>query len=111
MRLQRIGLIAFLTVLATVVIDNVQFIPNPKSQILNSQVLAQTVDERKAQADRLHIQGAQMFFTSQMEAAIQSWQQALIIYQEIKDRSGEADSLFNLGLAYKALVVCQVGFE
>jgi CHAT domain-containing protein/tetratricopeptide (TPR) repeat protein len=103
MRPQRIGLIALLSVLANLAIDNCQLIQNPKCQIQNSQVLAQTPDARKAEADRLHIQGVQMFFTSQMEAAIRSWQQALIIYQEIKDRSGEADSLFSLGLAYKAL--------
>ncbi|HEY9601698.1 MAG TPA: CHAT domain-containing tetratricopeptide repeat protein [Allocoleopsis sp.] len=98
MRLQRIGLIAFLTVLGTVAIDNVQFIQNP-----NSQVLAQSVDERKAEGDRLNEQGIQQAQTGQFEAALQSWQQALTIYQEIKDREGEEQSLGNLGNAYLLL--------
>src|SRR5919199_1329545 len=103
MRPQRIGLIALLTVLATVAIDNVQFIQNPKSQILNSQVLAQTPDIRKAEAERLFQQGIEQYKTGQFEAALQSWQQALAIYREIKDRKGEGDALSNLGIAYKNL--------
>src|SRR5919199_5584091 len=108
MRPQRIGLIALLTVLATVAIDNVQFIPNPQSTIQNQLVLAQTPDARKAegeaalkeQADRLFQQGIQQYQTSQFEAALQSWQQALKIYREIKNRQGEGASLGGLGLAY-----------
>src|SRR5919202_3927576 len=103
MRTQRIGLIALLTVLATVAIDNVQLIQNPKSKIQNSLVLAQTPDAQKAEADRLFQQGIEQFQTSQFEAALQSWQQALIIYREIKDRLGEGESLGNLGLAYFSL--------
>src|SRR5919199_6503972 len=98
MRTQRIGLIALLTVLATVAIDNVQLIPNPKSKIHNSQVLAQTPDARKAEADRLFQQGIQQYQTSQFEAALQSWQQALTIYREIKDRIEEGNALGNLAL-------------
>lgn len=86
MRPQRIGFIALLTLLATLAIDNVQFIQNPKSKIPNSQVLAQTPDVRKAEADRLLQQGNEQSDTSQLEAALQSWQQALTIYREIKDR-------------------------
>ena len=66
--------------------------------------LAQTEnDPRKAQADRLLQQGFEQFQTSQFTAALQSWQQALIIYREIKDRLGEGQSLGNLGLAYRNL--------
>src|SRR5919202_753349 len=103
MRTQRIGLIALLTVLATVAIDNVQLIQNPKSKMPNSQVLAQTPDAQKAEADRLFQQGIEQFQTSQFEAALQSWQQALIIYREIKDRLGEGAALGNLGEAYFSL--------
>ncbi|HEY9672014.1 MAG TPA: CHAT domain-containing tetratricopeptide repeat protein [Waterburya sp.] len=103
MRTQRIGLIALLTVLGTLAIDNVQFIANPQSKIQNAHVLAQTPDARKAEADRLFQQGNQQFDTSQFEAALQSWQQALTIYREIKDRLGEGQSLGNLGLAYHSL--------
>ena len=68
-----------------------------------SQVLAQTTDARKAEADRLLQQGIQQYQTSQFEAALKSWQQALIIYREIKDRQSEGKALGNLGLAYKSL--------
>jgi CHAT domain-containing protein len=103
MRPQRIGLIALLTVLATLAIDNFQLIQNPKSKIHNSQVLAQTPDARKAEADRLFEQGIQQFHTSQFEAALQSWQQVLTIYREIKDRQREGRVLGNLGNAYHSL--------
>ncbi|MBD2197536.1 MULTISPECIES: CHAT domain-containing tetratricopeptide repeat protein [Calothrix] len=66
-------------------------------------VLAQTSADRKAEADRLLQQGIEQYQTSQFEAALQSWQQALIIYRQIKDRKGEGQSLGNLGLAYDAL--------
>jgi hypothetical protein len=95
MRLYRIGLTAVITVLATLVNVDLgfpvlgQLIENPKSKIPNSQMLAQTPDARKAEADRLLQQGIQQAQTSQFEAALQSWQQALIIYREIKDHKGE----------------------
>ena len=52
------------------------------------ELLAQGIDSRKAEADRLLQQGIKQHKTSQFEAALQSWQQALIIYREIKDRQG-----------------------
>jgi Flp pilus assembly protein TadD len=63
-------------------------------------VVAQTVDQRKAEADRLLQQGIQQFQTSQFEAAFQSWQQALQLYRAIKDRRGEGYALGGLGNAY-----------
>ncbi|BAY22589.1 TPR repeat-containing protein [Calothrix sp. NIES-2100] len=71
-------------------------------------VLAQTSADRKAEAHRLLAdsllqQGIEQYQTSQFEAALQSWQQALIIYRQIKDRLGEGNALGNLGLAYHAL--------
>ncbi|NEU72925.1 CHAT domain-containing protein [Hassallia byssoidea VB512170] len=68
-----------------------------------SQVLAQTTDARKAEADRLKQQGIQQLDISQFEAALKSFQQALIIYREIKDRQGEGKALGNLGIAYANL--------
>ncbi|MDF5731802.1 MAG: tetratricopeptide repeat protein, partial [Rhizonema sp. PD38] len=65
-----------------------------------SQVLAQTPADRKAEAERLLQQGREQYQTSQFEAALKSWQQALIIYQEIKDHEGEAKGLLNIGLVY-----------
>ena len=66
-------------------------------------VQAQTTQDRKAEADRLLQKGIQQYQISQFEAALQSWQQALTIYREIKDRFGEGQSLGNLGLAYYSL--------
>ena len=74
-------------------------------------VAAQTAPERKAEdvgkalqeANRLLKQGTQQYETSQYQAALQSWQQALAIYQAIKDRNGEAYALMNLGEAYRSL--------
>ncbi len=59
--------------------------------------------DRKAEADRLLQQGNQQFQTSQFEAALQSWEQALTIYRAIKDRQGEGQSLGGLGIAYRNL--------
>jgi CHAT domain-containing protein len=64
---------------------------------------AQTTQNRKAEADRLLTQGNQQFQISQFEAAFQSWQQALTIYREIKDRLGEGAALGNIGNAYYSL--------
>jgi CHAT domain-containing protein/Flp pilus assembly protein TadD len=66
-------------------------------------VQAQTSQDRKAEADRLNQQGIQQCQTGQCEAAMQSFQNALTIYREIKDRLGEGQSLGNLGLAYQNL--------
>ncbi|MEO1347697.1 MAG: tetratricopeptide repeat protein, partial [Cyanobacteria bacterium J06635_15] len=67
-----------------------------------SQTLAQA-DERQAEADRLFQQGIQQHQTSQFQAALESWQQALAIYRAIGSRQGEAISLGGLGLAYDSL--------
>ena len=64
---------------------------------------AQTTQDRKIEADRLFNQGIQQFQISQFEVALQSWQQALTIYREIKDRLGEGQSLGSLGIAYFSL--------
>jgi CHAT domain-containing protein len=103
MPFQRIGLSALVTFLATIL--NVELrLPILDWQLIqNSQLLAQTPDARKVEADRLLQQGIEQFQTSQFEAALQSWQQAVIIYQQIKDRKGEGQSLGNLGLAYRSL--------
>ncbi|MGV0026228.1 hypothetical protein [Phormidesmis priestleyi] len=65
--------------------------------------LAQTTTDRKAEADRLLDQGVQQYRTSQYEAALQSWEQALAIYRIIQDRNGEATALNNLGEAHRLL--------
>jgi CHAT domain-containing protein/Flp pilus assembly protein TadD len=100
MRVQKIGLSLLALVIATA--------STPISFSLSAapgelRVLAQTSEGRQAEADRLFNQGIEQFQTSQFEAALQSWQQALSIYREIKDRQGESAALVNLGAAYNSL--------
>jgi CHAT domain-containing protein/tetratricopeptide (TPR) repeat protein len=101
MRTQRIGLIALLTVLATLTIDNFQLIQNPKFKIPNSQVLAQTPSVFNA--NTLQQMGKQQYQANQFAAAFQSWQQALNIYRELKQPIEELHTLFMMGDAYTTL--------
>ena len=73
------------------------------SPIANPPVLTQTTEERQVEADLLFLRGIGQFNMSQFQVAILSWEQALIIYQEIADVAGEASSLNNLGNAYRSL--------
>ena len=63
-------------------------------------VQAQTSDARQVEAERLLNLCREHLDKGQPEAALQSCQQALSTYQQIKDRSGEAKSMTNLGIAY-----------
>ncbi|MEI6428672.1 MAG: tetratricopeptide repeat protein [Pseudanabaena sp. ELA607] len=72
---------------------------------------AQTMQDRKAEADRLNQQGNQQYYKSQYREAFQSWEQALQIYREIKNLNGEATSLNNLGAAYNSLGQYQKAIE
>ncbi|MEH2198409.1 CHAT domain-containing protein [Nostoc sp.] len=92
-----------LTALIVLILTVSQPIANLPPLFQVSQVLAQTPADRKAEAVQLLQQGREQYQTSQFEAALQSWQQALIIYREIKDRLGEGKALGNLGLAYDSL--------
>ena len=76
---------------------------NFKLTLLNSSAVAQTVNDREAEADRLLEQGIKQIENSQFQNALQSWENSLAIYQEIKNRPGIADSLGNLGVAYDIL--------
>lgn len=66
------------------------------------QSLAQTSDTRKS-ADQLFQQGSEQYQKRQLEAAINSWQQALTIYQQLQNRQGEKAALGALGAAYLGL--------
>ena len=70
---------------------------------LTSPVLAQIQSDRKAETDRLIQQGIQQYQTNQYPAAIESWEKALTIFQEIGDRPSEAKVLYNLGGVYENL--------
>ncbi|MEG5079933.1 CHAT domain-containing protein [Microcoleus sp. AT8-B4] len=65
--------------------------------------IAQAIDAREAEGDRLLRQGMQQHQTSQFQAALNSWQQALQIYRALKNRAGEGRALSNLGIAYHSL--------
>ncbi len=65
--------------------------------------IAQTMDTRQAEGDRLLQQGFQQIQTSQFPAALNSFQQALQIYRALKNRQRESAALGNLGLAYQSL--------
>ncbi|MGB3511463.1 MAG: tetratricopeptide repeat protein, partial [Microcoleaceae cyanobacterium] len=58
---------------------------------------------RKETANFLLEIGIRWYQISLFPLALQCWQQTLTIYQEIKDRQGEANSLGNLGNAYNDL--------
>ncbi|MFB2835605.1 tetratricopeptide repeat protein [Floridanema evergladense] len=101
MRLPKLGIATFIALLTVVADTSISLysltsLPVPK-------VLAQTNSEKKAEASRLFMQGLQQSERSQFREALQSFQQALIIYREIGDRSGEGRSLGNLGGAYSSL--------
>ncbi len=66
-------------------------------------VVAQAINPRQAEGDRLIQQGIQQYQTGQVPAALNSWQQALQIYRALKNRLGEGAALGNLGIAYQSL--------
>jgi CHAT domain-containing protein/tetratricopeptide (TPR) repeat protein len=70
---------------------------------ISESVQAQSVQDRKAEADRLFKQGYQLFQVSQYRESIQVLEQSLQIYRDIKDLNGEGNSLNDLGNAYNSL--------
>jgi len=102
LNLKALTLAVVVGVLSPVVSMNVLNVP---------QVLAQTPDERKAEADRLYQQGIQQVKAGGFQEALQSFQQALKTYQQIGDRFGEANSLGNLGNTYTSLGQYQKAIE
>jgi CHAT domain-containing protein/uncharacterized protein HemY len=68
-----------------------------------AQTVAQATDPRKTEADRLLQQGIEQIESREPKNALQTLEQALQIYQAIKDRRGEGQSLVNLGRAYQYL--------
>ncbi len=70
-----------------------------------SPVLAQstTTQDRKAEGDRLFEQGTKQLEQNQNEVAIASFQKALALYQELKERQKEGQTLKSIGNAYQNL--------
>lgn len=75
----------------------------PTHQALMLPAVGQTAKAQQVEADRLLEQGLSQFQTGGIEAAFQSWQQALALYRSLKDRLGEGKALGNLGIAYRIL--------
>jgi CHAT domain-containing protein/Flp pilus assembly protein TadD len=102
MQPQKIGLTVLIAMFATVSASLTGYISAPFPV---GKVLAQTQgqDSNKASADQLMGQGITEYQNGQLDPAIKSWQQALKIYQQIKDRPGEATALGNLGAGYLAM--------
>jgi CHAT domain-containing protein/Tfp pilus assembly protein PilF len=100
MRFGKIGLSVFVCLLAI-------FSTSLGSQLsvvfAESRVLAQTADEREAEADRLLKKGYEQLKKNQLEAALQSFQKALIICRKIKNLRGEGFALFSLGFIHFGL--------
>ena len=63
-------------------------------------LLAQTQSARQAEAERLLNLCREHIKTEQWKAGLESCQQAVSDYQQIKNRSGEAKSMTNLGIVY-----------
>jgi CHAT domain-containing protein len=93
----KIGRSVFVSLLMVL---SASFVPSLSMVLMTSRVLAQTVDARKAEADRLLNQGGQQYHEGQFKAALLSWNQALQIYRQINDRAGISSTVGNLGLIY-----------
>ncbi|MEO0538903.1 MAG: tetratricopeptide repeat protein [Cyanobacteria bacterium P01_A01_bin.123] len=92
--------------LATITALLITTLPTTLSALPITSVLAQEasqIGDRQVEADRLMGQGAEQYNMNQFQTALQSWEQALAIYQEIEDRGGEGAAFGNLALAYYGL--------
>ncbi|BAY88912.1 MULTISPECIES: CHAT domain-containing protein [unclassified Tolypothrix] len=107
MKIYKIALLTFITLLTTIG----QAPINHSAIVGINQASAQTPQARKAEAYKLFKEGSQQYDASQLEAALQSWQQALIIFREINNRQGEGAVLGNLGLVYYDLGDYQKAIE
>ncbi|MBD2201285.1 CHAT domain-containing protein [Calothrix sp. FACHB-1219] len=96
---RNLSLIAFITLILTTFSPTANFL----AFLQMSQVLAQPANAQKAEADRLYQQGDRQIQTSQYTAALQSFQQALAIYRQLKDRPGEALSLNYIAIVQRTL--------
>ena len=103
MRYDKIGRSVFVSLL---VVLSASFIPRLPMVLMTSEVLAQTVDARKVEADRLLQQGKKLYEKDEYQIAIKYFQKALNIYQEIKNVFGERETLINIGKVYTVVDNC-----
>ena len=92
-------------IIATVFLSLASHVAVAGNTIKISSALAQTptAQNRKAEADSFLEQGIKQLDNQQPSAALQSFQQALAIYREIKDTQGEGNTLKRLGDACLSL--------
>ncbi|EGJ32234.1 hypothetical protein LYNGBM3L_27110 [Moorena producens 3L] len=76
--------------------------PEQEGTITPSDAIVE-VDSKKAEPDKLLNHGISHFGRSKFPEALQSWQQVLVIYKQIRYPEGEANSLTSLGNAYGTL--------
>jgi outer membrane protein assembly factor BamD (BamD/ComL family) len=93
----QIGILAFL-ILGTTVAS--PLLPEQITSFSRTQVLAQTISSRKAEADQLYEQSKKQYQNRQFNSALQSFEQALKIYRKIHDNQGEASTLVWIGAIY-----------
>ncbi|MBD2594734.1 CHAT domain-containing protein [Nostoc spongiaeforme FACHB-130] len=97
LRLRKINLTAFISVILTVSLTPV----NLHLLFFNSPVLAQTSNDKSQQANTLIRQAAALLGDKQITSARQALQQALSIYQQVNDRQGQSVALVFLGISYE----------
>jgi CHAT domain-containing protein len=73
-------------------------VSTPHSQ-LPASAQTSTTQARKAEADRLLKQGEQQLASNKPQAALESFQKALLIYQEIREQAGQGQAFKNSGNA------------
>jgi tetratricopeptide (TPR) repeat protein len=83
----------------------------PINILSESYVLAQTTEEQKAEAASLYERGWSQLGRYESQQAIKSFQNALQIYSEIGDSSGQARTLRGLGWAYDEIGEFQKAIE
>ncbi|PSB20060.1 tetratricopeptide repeat protein [Phormidesmis priestleyi ULC007] len=98
MRSQKTCILALVTFLTTVSTSPSLFFSLPLSA---QQTSDQAQDPRKAKAHELFEQGQQQIEARQFDSARQLLQQALNIYQMIKDPTGEFAALWTIGQSYQ----------
>ncbi len=72
----------------------------PVQMAISNVTVAQTVQSRQDQADNLVQAASQLVRGSRYDEAVKTYEQALQIYRELKDRSAESVILNNIGLTY-----------
>ncbi|MGB5968698.1 MAG: tetratricopeptide repeat protein [Spirulinaceae cyanobacterium] len=76
---------------------------NFSAPLFSLPAIAQGSSEQQEEADRLRKKGIEQYKISQFQAAVESWQKSLAIYQEIGDSLGMLKSLNNLGIGNASL--------